>query len=55
MIGKSGSRRLPYPPRMTPWPACRSYWTDASAMLPKGGHWELRGVVKGPRKTDPAI
>jgi len=24
-------------------------------MLPKGGHWELRGVVKGPRKTDPAI
>ena len=24
------------------------YWTEASAMLPKGGEWEVRGVVKGP-------
>ena len=31
------------------------YWTSASAMLPRGGGWELQGVVKGPRLADPAI
>ena len=31
------------------------YWTSASAMLARGGDWELRGVVKGPRQADPAI
>jgi hypothetical protein len=31
------------------------YWTEASAMLPRGGDCELRGVVKGPRQADPAI
>ena len=24
-------------------------------MLPRGGEWEIRGVVKGPRQADPAI
>jgi len=33
---------------MAPLAGMSKYWTEASAMLPKGGDWELRGVVKGP-------
>jgi len=40
---------------MAPLAGMSKYWTDASAMLPKGGEWEIRGVVKGPRQADPAI
>jgi len=40
---------------MAPLAGMSKYWTEASAMLPKGGEWELRGVVKGPRQADPAI
>ena len=29
--------------------------TSASAMLPRGGGWEICGVVKGPRQADPAL
>jgi len=40
---------------MAPLAGMSKYWTDASALLPKGGEWEIRGVVKGPRQADPAI
>jgi len=40
---------------MAPLAGMSKYWTSASAMLPQGGRWELRGVVKGPRQADPAI
>jgi len=40
---------------MAPLAGMSKYWTEASAMLPKGSGWEVRGVVKGPRLADPAI
>jgi len=40
---------------MAPLAGMSKYWTSAMAMLPRGGDWELRGVVRGPRQADPVI
>ena len=31
------------------------YWASASAMLPRSGGWEIRGVVQGPRQANLTI